>query len=288
YYQILICENDIVKEKLGLLDEHSELVFDKLNLMNKLTHLIWETSLIEPPWNKLFLRSLIMQHNIRFPKEYSLGEDFIFNLDYIAVCNGAVFLSDALCYYMVDTECSLTSRKRHDMLKNMLDVEKHLETVINNGRTPKKEELRYLYSHCVCKVISSLEHVCNCDLDDVMAQNQLYFDIACAVNDPFVRKSFKKANFYPDKFLPLRVMVESSDVKKIVYYMQQSLLPYVPPTNPSFLNKMSVSLCLLLQKLFKKGKINKWAHILELNLKTVGFKATFKRVINKANKKSSR
>lgn len=63
------------------------------------------------PCIKLFARSVIEEHSIRFSKELSMGEDFCFVLEYLCAIGGDVrFLSAPLYYYDVSTEGSLSKR----------------------------------------------------------------------------------------------------------------------------------------------------------------------------------
>ncbi len=61
------------------------------------------------PWNKLYRLELAG----RFDESLSLGEDLLFNLDYMRRANGIAIVKAALCHYIQDeTGTSLSSRKR--------------------------------------------------------------------------------------------------------------------------------------------------------------------------------
>lgn len=62
-------------------------------------------------WSKLYRRELLDQNGIRFKPGYIM-EDQYFIADYLQVCGKAVFLDDAL-YYYIDTEGSILNRFRH-------------------------------------------------------------------------------------------------------------------------------------------------------------------------------
>lgn len=66
------------------------------------------------PWNKLYRRELAG----RFDESLSLGEDLLFNLDYLRRTDGIAVVKEALCHYMQDdTGASLSSQKRADRLE---------------------------------------------------------------------------------------------------------------------------------------------------------------------------
>lgn len=66
------------------------------------------------PWNKLYRRELAG----RFDESLSLGEDLLFNLDYLRRTDGITVVKEALCHYIQDdTGTSLSSQKRADRLE---------------------------------------------------------------------------------------------------------------------------------------------------------------------------
>lgn len=63
------------------------------------------------PWNKLFLASVIKDKNIRFNSKLNLGEDFMFNLDYLQHCKNINVCSRALYVYRI-LNTGLARKKR--------------------------------------------------------------------------------------------------------------------------------------------------------------------------------
>lgn len=65
------------------------------------------------PWNKLYKRELAGE----FDESFSLGEDLLFNLDYLRKTDRIALVKAPLCHYMQDeTGESLSSKKREDRL----------------------------------------------------------------------------------------------------------------------------------------------------------------------------
>ena len=68
------------------------------------------------PWNKIYLRSLLEDNHIRFQEELSLGEDLIFNLDYLhCQTGGFFFINKPLYHYSMGSMDSLSSKYYHDL-----------------------------------------------------------------------------------------------------------------------------------------------------------------------------
>lgn len=75
---------------------------------------LYEQSFLNMPWNKLYKRELAG----RFDRSLSLGEDLLFNLDYLGQCRKIAVLSEPLCYYIQEEQkATLSSKKRGDRLK---------------------------------------------------------------------------------------------------------------------------------------------------------------------------
>lgn len=57
-------------------------------------------------WNKLYRRDILERNNIRFRPDAQGAEDLFFNAEYLQYCDKAVFLEEAL-YYYITTEGSI-------------------------------------------------------------------------------------------------------------------------------------------------------------------------------------
>lgn len=80
---------------------------------------LYEKSYLNMPWNKLFRRELMGS----FDSSLSLGEDLLFNLDYLRRCRRVAVLAEPLCYYIQEeSRTTLSSRKR----KNRMELAAHI------------------------------------------------------------------------------------------------------------------------------------------------------------------
>jgi glycosyltransferase involved in cell wall biosynthesis len=69
------------------------------------------------PWNKLFIRDIIIKNNIEFPKDLSLGEDLIFNLKYLNYSDKKIVIVNKMLYNYIRTEKeSLDNKYYPDLL----------------------------------------------------------------------------------------------------------------------------------------------------------------------------
>lgn len=64
------------------------------------------------PWGKLFKRDIIIKNNIRFNSKLSIGEDLIFNFEYLKYVNKVVMLNKNLYHYRINNESALFKYKK--------------------------------------------------------------------------------------------------------------------------------------------------------------------------------
>lgn len=99
------------------------------------------------PSCKLYKHSIILQNNIKFDANLSLGEDTCFNMDYIRCCGNIVSMSECFYCYMKENENSLFTRFQNDTYRQSKIVFLHaLEIVrkLNCGAEAEMQlELRY-------------------------------------------------------------------------------------------------------------------------------------------------
>lgn len=109
------------------------------------------------PWNKRFKRSIIEQKNIRFPVELSIGEDFIFGLEYMLMTTKCIMLDNVL--YCVDTrsEISLTRKYKKDVWKQSLLIYDYAYRALEQSDLEKEfvDKLAQIIDYNYCRTTFS-------------------------------------------------------------------------------------------------------------------------------------
>lgn len=76
---------------------------------------MYQEGFLNMPWNKLFRKELTG----RFDTSLSLGEDLLFNIDYLEKCKSVAVISDALIHYIQEEKGNTLSTKKRD---NKLEI----------------------------------------------------------------------------------------------------------------------------------------------------------------------
>lgn len=77
---------------------------------------------VNSPVNKLYKREIIIKNNITMKENIDLGEDLVFNLEYLRYCNSVIFSDKCYYHYCMKSEDNLTAQYR----ENKLDLMKML------------------------------------------------------------------------------------------------------------------------------------------------------------------
>lgn len=101
--------------KINIFSE--EEVYSKLTRKDIMT--LHEKWLSQMPWNKLFVLRVIQNNNIKFPEDLTLGEDLIFNLNYLDMANGRIVIKNMPLYYYLRSDKDSLDNKFYP---NLLDI----------------------------------------------------------------------------------------------------------------------------------------------------------------------
>ena len=101
------------------------------------------------PWAKLFRKDIIDKNNIRFNKNLVIGEDFIFNLEYLKHSKKVIMEEKCLYHYRINNESAL-NRYREDfwnIYRNLLlNLEEYLESNLSSLEyLPRLNKLKLKY-----------------------------------------------------------------------------------------------------------------------------------------------
>ena len=122
-YDLVLCgyyvEKDSIVENKIIFSSNKYDVVDRNQIF-----FIVEKFLFSAPWCKIFKSSIIKGNNIKFNEDMSLGEDLVFNFDYLNHVKHIFIINKCLYHYSTDNASSLLRQYRKDLLTetNKIDV----------------------------------------------------------------------------------------------------------------------------------------------------------------------
>lgn len=89
----------------------------------------YEEEITNTPFNKLYRSKILKENHIYFPKGITMGEDLLFNLDYLAFTN-KIFISDSYFYHYIMHPNQATLKVDIDIFEDYIQFLKKIELVI--------------------------------------------------------------------------------------------------------------------------------------------------------------
>lgn len=138
--QLVTCGYKRVYDKKQILIKQCKNIENTTNIKEYL-EILKESYLFNELWNKVYISEIINKNNIRFNKKYELGEDFLFNLDYIKKIDKASYINEPL-YIYTDGETGLKLRYRPDKFNIEYELTQYLEKIYKE----KNWDMNYIYN----------------------------------------------------------------------------------------------------------------------------------------------
>lgn len=191
----------------------TECVLTKQHFFERMGFILWRTSTLENVTNKMFRRSVLIDHHIRFLDEISLGEDFCFNMDYVQHIRGVIFTSGIYYYYIQQNKDSLTKKYRADLFDNQMFLIRRFRNMIKGSVKMSKDEEKAIAEYTMSKMIQSLynlkSHEC---MLSILEKKR---EIARIINDDDIREAYNKVSYIDPGYEWIRTYMEFSDVQGI-------------------------------------------------------------------------
>jgi glycosyltransferase involved in cell wall biosynthesis len=187
--------------------------YSKKEFLNSFWNLYF-SYIINQPWAKIYKTSIIKNEGIRFPIEYELGEDLIFNLQYIEK-SSHFYTYNQYVYFYRETDGSLTSKYRENYLEIQLQINECIKQLLIRNDCYDQESQEQLNKNVCNILISSIQNL---------------FLPTCKLSHKEVKKKLKeylsrqevekiKQVQYSEKRLQIfKKMIEKKKVKTIILY----------------------------------------------------------------------
>lgn len=116
---------------------------------------LYEAGFLNMPWNKLFRREKIVT---QFPTDRTLGEDLLFNMEYISKLSGFSVVTDSVCMYIQDDRgTTLSTKKRNDKIETALYLYRKSKEFFVGLGVEKGEKLAFLDTKVITTFLDEVE-----------------------------------------------------------------------------------------------------------------------------------
>ena len=109
--------------------------------------LMFASSEFNTCWGKLFLRSIIEEHQIRFRKNLPIGEDFLFVLEYFSYCESYYMSKAMVLYYLQRSGSAMRSYSMEQRLaftKELYEENRRIVDRYHDEQLLKQMQIYYL------------------------------------------------------------------------------------------------------------------------------------------------
>ncbi len=149
----------------------------------ELFHILTSQGLEKQVWNKLYKKSIIENENVFFNEKIKIGEDFSFNLSYIAYAKTTYFLEKANYNHHINENSLSRSYKKYKFSHLKIVNEIYYQFLIDNGLEIKRAYLSRVNNVITC--IADLSYT------NDMSRSKKISIIKNFLDDEYLHEAFK-------------------------------------------------------------------------------------------------
>ncbi|MBP3597206.1 MAG: glycosyltransferase family 2 protein [Clostridia bacterium] len=132
---------ELYSKKIVLLNKEEVQKIEYTSNSKEYLEILKEKYLFNELWNKLYSTDIIKNNNIKFDTKLDLGEDFLFNIDYLKYSKNFSYINEAL-YIYTDSKDGLNLKYR----ENKFEIEYYLTKKLEEYYKLKNWNLDYIYN----------------------------------------------------------------------------------------------------------------------------------------------
>ncbi len=148
------------------------------------------------PVCKLYSREIIINNNLKFDESISLGEDLIFNFEYLDCTNGRIVIADCSLYnYMHSSGDSLSNKYYDNLLGIYNKLNSFMYKYISKWNCDEEQFGKY-YSSCFFKYEVIMKNTFHRD-NQLCRKQKFQYNNAILKSKPFC-EAYEKMNYKPN------------------------------------------------------------------------------------------
>lgn len=207
-YKHIVQRNE--KQFVTLYKPHRTGILDKQTVVDEIGR-FYETTILQSPCNKLYSLHTIKKYAIQFKPQLQLGEDLLFNLDYLAVSESIYIVKDSFYNYTTEQADSLSRQFITDYLDKQVILHKKLMRFLQSHNAYYGENKRLIERKFTDHIMYSIALLCH--PKSPHSRTQQIQEIKSLVNKPMVQKYLYHFNN------SLQAKIVSFLMRKKLYYL---------------------------------------------------------------------
>lgn len=183
--------------------------FNTLTFEEKLKFII-KREIINASFNKIYSRKILIEKKIRFNKEISIGEDLLFNFNYLKFVTSIKFTEKYSYNYYIGNQESLSRKIDLNKYEELAKVIDELEFL---NKWDISDELSYIRKKNICSSYKNLIYY-----KEKITINDLKIQIL-KINDAFKVKKIQKLSLSKIDFIMIIIKYTNINVLKVIIFM---------------------------------------------------------------------
>ena len=140
-YECVIC-NRILKNSKE--EKKIQLAENTMKIKNEFMEYLQKNKMFNPPYNKLYMTSILKDNKIRFDSNFICGEDYKFNIDYFDKIKTAKFINEFLYVYISNPTSITHDIRNYDFFNLAKIIDYNKEMYLKNGYPIEKLNSNYI------------------------------------------------------------------------------------------------------------------------------------------------
>lgn len=177
---------------------------------------LYDNLFINSPCNKLFNNRIIKKNNINFPEEINMGEDLLFNIEYLRACDGEISVSQDDSYnYIKHDDYSLTKIYNKSYFENQKMLYETVKKFLIEANQYKGKNERLVELNFSQVIVSSISKLFQSK--SIISNDDIKRQIKKIISNDSV---YENAEFMKREDIKLKIvgfLIRNRDTKPIFY-----------------------------------------------------------------------
>lgn len=233
YVQLAICGNRLIKNTNGKVQTINNIpavsgVYPLIEFMKSFGTL-YHNNLMHSPCNKLYRTDLIKKFNLYFMEDVRMGEDLLFNLEYLNVCTHISIMKDPLYNYVIYNNHSLTGSFKKGFFENQKMLFEKTRTFLVEKDVYTEENKSFVGIRYTTSMIGCFNNVFHRSSPLSSMQRREY--ICRIVKDHWVRKNIEHFKHQTIQKRLIGWLIKYQSIKSIywIFKMKSMLRSKIEP-----------------------------------------------------------